>query len=59
MPCYFLILNQQYLELHIFLSTDPLVALALLTGDSNHSFVHSTERVTSVKNLSARMHSDF
>lgn len=59
MPCYFLVLNQQYLQLHIFLCTDPLVALALLSGDPDHSFMHSTERVTSANNLSARMHSDF
>lgn len=43
MPCYFLVLNQQYLQLHIFLCIDPLVALVLLTGDPDHSFVHSTE----------------
>lgn len=58
MPCYFLVLNQQNLQLHIFLCTDPLVALVLLTGDPDHSFVHGTERVTSANILSARMHSD-
>lgn len=31
----------------------------LLTGDPDHSFVHSTETVTGANNLSARMHSDF
>lgn len=59
MPCYFLVLNQQYLQLHISLCTDPLVALLLLTGDPDHSFMHSIETVTGANNLSARMHSDF
>lgn len=31
----FLVLNRQYRQLHIFSSTDPLVALALLTGDTS------------------------
>lgn len=59
MPPYFLVLNLQYLQLHILLCTDPLVAWVLLTGDPEHSFMHSTERGTSANNLSARMHSDF
>lgn len=59
MSCYFLVLTEHYLQLHILLCTDPLVALVLLTGDPEHSFMHSTERVTSANNLSARMHSDF